>query len=190
MARSWSNRSRMPVFTMSLSSTKPRTRSPSATASGAPPCAAMPSLMYSTGGGTWPVPLLEHPAAHGVGGALADGPPVEVHPAHARLRAERHQPRAVQGAGEPEALVGEADDVSVSGRVAATRQNVQIIGDYARRCPRARRGCWPSWVKPRSAAGGWVARVESAPEVNDHLHALEAHGPVVVARVSGGTRAW
>ena len=83
----------MPPLTISLSCTTPITRAPSTTTRGVAPCLAMLSTVARTVGREQVVHLL-HVLLDGLGSAFADLSPVQVDPAHARLRGEGHKRRA------------------------------------------------------------------------------------------------
>ena len=95
MARSWSNRARMPSLTTSRSSTTPRTCESRATASGVAPCAA-DAVERGLELRRRLAALLGDPPHDGVAGALAQPRAVDVDAAHARLRRERHERRRVR----------------------------------------------------------------------------------------------
>src|SRR3990172_9077749 len=107
--RSCWNRSAIPVFTTSLSTTVPITWRPSATSRGGAPSAAVRETVFVTSTGTKPLHL--PPRGYCVRRSLADSATGDVDSAHPAVGAEGHQGGAGQlPTPEPEPFFGQHDD--------------------------------------------------------------------------------
>ena len=92
-------------------------------------------------GGTAP-PRSRDVPEHGAGRTLAHGAAVEVDPAHARLRRERHPGRvpelALLAGSQPVALLAQHDDRAALGRLVGEAAQLRRVGERRRRRPPVR----------------------------------------------------